>query len=351
LELHPAISHVFRFWLWLTTSMVTREWVAVHRKHHAECETEKDPHSPQILGLHKVLLQGAELYRAEAERAETLDRYGRGTPCDWLERHLYTKRKSWGIGLMLIIDLALLGPIGLSVWGIQMIWIPLWAAGVINGLGHYIGYRTYATPDASTNIVPWGILIGGEELHNNHHAYPGSAKFSARRWEFDIGWFYIRLLELLRLARVKKVAPRPARITRKGLDYEAARAIVAARLQVLAGYRSRVLARVHKDELRRQYDSRMRGTLKAVRRLLVRDESLLDPEGRARLDAALEQSYPLRTVYLFRDRLQAIWSDSAANPDRLLRELQEWCREAEASGIEALREFSARMAGYRSQRR
>ena len=333
--------------------MVTREWVAVHRKHHARCETSEDPHSPQVLGLRKVLLQGAELYRAEADKAETLERYGRGTPDDWLERNLYTPHSRWGVVLMLAVDLLLLGPIGLSVWAVQMLWIPFWAAGVINGVGHCLGYRTFASPDASTNIVPWGIVIGGEELHNNHHAFPGSARLSVRRGEVDIGWVYIRILERLGLARVNTVAPPPVRLTGKGLDGEAVRALVNARLQILARYGRDVLVRVHRDELRqRPRRDGVRETLKAAGRLLRREENLLDAAERERLRAALGQSKALQTAWQFRHRLHAIWQQSAgAGPEVMLRSLQEWCGQAEATGIEALREFSVRLGGYRSARR
>ncbi|MCK9529252.1 MAG: fatty acid desaturase [Gammaproteobacteria bacterium] len=346
-ELHPVISHFFRFWLWLTTGMVTRQWVAVHRKHHARCESVDDPHSPQVLGLRRVLWQGAELYRAEALNRETLARYGKGTPDDWLERHVYA-RNGIGITLMLTIDLALLGPGGLSVWAVQMLWIPFWAAGVINGVGHYFGYRNYQSPDASRNIVPLGLLIGGEELHNNHHAYPASAKLSSRPWELDIGWLYIRLLALLGLARVKVVAPPPARRTRAGLDLDAACAIVAARLQVLAGYGREVMVRVYRDELRRARDRHLKRMLKPARPLLLLEESVLDGERRHHLELVLSHSQALQTAYQFRRRLQGIWQQSASGgPEAMLTALQEWCRQAEASGVAALSEFARRLGGYR----
>ena len=202
LELHPVISHFFRFWLWLTTGMVTKQWTAIHRKHHAKCETPEDPHSPQILGLKKVLWQGAELYRAEAKNDETMKRYGAGTPDDWMEHHVYS-HSVIGVSILMIINLVLFGPIGLTIWAVQMAWIPFWAAGVVNGVAHYYGYRNFTCPDASTNLVPWGILIGGEELHNNHHGNGASAKFSQRWFEFDIGWQYIKILKFLRLAKVR----------------------------------------------------------------------------------------------------------------------------------------------------
>src|SRR5690349_15162697 len=207
LDLHPAVSHFFRFWLWLTTGMITKEWIAIHRKHHAKVETADDPHSPQTRGINTVLLRGAELYREESHNLETLAKYGHGAPNDWIERHLYTPHTWKGVGLMLIIDLVLFGPIGATIWAVQMLWIPVTAAGIINGIGHYWGYRNFACADASTNIVPWGIIIGGEELHNNHHAYGTTAKLSSQWYEFDIGWLYIQTLVFFRLATVRKVAP------------------------------------------------------------------------------------------------------------------------------------------------
>lgn len=350
LELHPVVSHFFRFWLWLTTGMVTRQWAAVHRKHHAECETEADPHSPQIKGLKTVLLRGAELYQAEAADGETLARYGKGTPDDWLERNLYSRYPYLGITLMLGIDILLLGPIGITVWAVQMIWIPFFAAGVINGVGHYFGYRNAEAPDASTNISPWGILIGGEELHNNHHAWPGSAKLSYHWWEFDIGWFYIRLLQGLHLAKVKRVSPPPARILPQAqeLDVEALRAIVNSRLQVLAGYGSEVVKRVHREELKRVADNRnLKGMFKRARQALLRDESLLDEKGRRCLGTVLGHSQALALVLEYRQRLQAIWQQAAGQPDKALQALQQWCREAEASGNRYLKAFAQRLAGYR----
>ena len=249
LELHPAASHFFRFWLWLTTGTVTKEWASIHRKHHAKCETVDDPHSPQILGIKKVLLEGAELYRKEARNQETLEKYGRGTPDDWLERNLYSRRSFLGIMLMLTIDLLLFGPIGLTIWAVQMAWIPVTAAGIINGAGHYWGYRNFQPADASTNIVPWGILIGGEELHNNHHAYIGSAKLSNKWYEFDIGWLYIRSLSALGLAKVKRIAPKVRLDTAKtACDIDTLRAVLANRYEVMAKY-AKLLKRTYREEL------------------------------------------------------------------------------------------------------
>jgi len=346
LELRPVVSHFFRFWLWLTTGMVTREWVAIHRKHHAKCETVEDPHSPQVRGIRKVLLEGAELYKAEAANKETLEKYGHGTPADWIERTLYTPHSAAGIGLMLLLDLFLFGVAGIAVWGIQMLWIPFFAAGVINGLGHWWGYRNYEVPDASTNIVPWGVLIGGEELHNNHHTFASSAKLSSRWWEFDIGWLYIRLLGLLGLARVRKVAAQPLLDPAKAaVDMDTLVAIVTNRFQVMSRYGRDVLKRVHRDEMRRA-GSHARPLLRKARHLLMRDESLIDEQSQRQLDSLLSDSQRLETVYRFKQRLQALWRLSADSNEHLLHALQEWCRQAETSGIHALRDFVRVLRSY-----
>ena len=344
LDLHPAVSHFFRFWLWLTTGMVTREWVAIHRKHHAKCETPEDPHSPQVLGIRKVLLEGSELYRAEARNQETLERYGRGTPDDWIERHVYTPHCGKGIVLMLFIDLILFGPIGLTIWAVQMLWIPVTAAGIINGLGHYWGYRNFTCEDASTNISPWGILIGGEELHNNHHAYGSSAKLSNRWYEFDIGWLYIRILEVLGLASVKKVAPRVRWGEVKHFcDADLLHAIITHRYDVLTRY-SRGMKQAYAQEL-----DKLRGALPdvaKVKRWLNLDQSALKPVEMAELLSVLAQSERLKTLYQMRQELTALWSRSTASSEQLVRQLQDWCQKAESSGIEALSRFSQRLRCY-----
>jgi stearoyl-CoA desaturase (delta-9 desaturase) len=344
LDLHPVASHFFRFWLWLTTGMITREWVAIHRKHHAKCETAEDPHSPQILGIRKVLLQGAELYREEAKNGETLEKYGRGTPDDWLERRLYTPYNMLGIVVMLAIDLVLFGAIGLTVWAVQMLWIPVTAAGIINGLGHYRGYRNFACEDASTNLLPWGIVIGGEELHNNHHAYPSSAKLSNRWYEFDIGWAYIRTLEVLGLATVKKVAPRVRWGEFKRLcDVDLLHAVITHRYDVLKRY-SRVMQRVSAQEL-----DRLRQNLPDVGKVwawLNQDQAALPPRDKAELLSVLAQSERLKTLYQMRQELVALWGRSTASSEQLVRQMQLWCQKAEASGIEALARFSLQLRSY-----
>ena len=349
LDLHPAVSHFFRLWLWLTSGMVTKEWAAIHRKHHAKCETAEDPHSPQVLGIGKVLREGSELYRAEAKNQETLDKYGKGTPSDWIERNLYTPHSAKGIALMFGIDVLLFGPIGITIWAVQMIWIPVTAAGVINGIGHYWGYRNYEAADASTNIVPWGILIGGEELHNNHHTFASSAKLSSKWWEFDIGWFYIRTLETFGLARVKKIPPELTYDKAKDhIDLETVKAVITARFVVMAQFAREVMARVHRDELRNldPSDTARLTLLKPVRRLMVREPTLLDEAARVRLQKALEQSQALHTVYTMKQKLADVWQRSATTQENLIQALQDWCHEAEATGIHALREFSGKLRTY-----
>jgi stearoyl-CoA desaturase (delta-9 desaturase) len=345
LTLNPLVSHFFRFWLWLTTGMVTREWVAVHRYHHARCETEEDPHSPQILGINKVLWEGRELYRDASRNTELVERYSHGTPDDWVERNLYARR-AWGITLMLLIDVLLFGVLGVAVWAVQMMWIPFWAAGVINGLGHYWGYRNFASPDAATNIVPLGIIVGGEELHNNHHAFPSSAKLSARWWEFDIGWMYIRILSFLKLARVRRVALKPMIDSGKvNIDLDTLKAVVTHRMHVLANYAREVVKPVAEEEICRS-ETQCKKLARQARRLLEADEKWLDTAARERLQEILGKSQVLATVHQYRERLQDIWERTATNQDALLQSLQEWCREAEASGIKALEDFSRSLRGY-----
>lgn len=349
LELHPIPSHFFRFWLWLTTGMITKEWTAVHRKHHARCETEEDPHSPQIFGLPKVMWEGAELYREESRNAETLEKYGRGTPDDWLEKHVYTGRSKLGIVLMFVLNVLLFGPIGITIWAVQMIWIPFFAAGIINGVGHFWGYRNFESPDAATNIVPWGILIGGEELHNNHHAFPSSAKLSAKSWEFDIGWLYIRTLEILGLAKVKKVAPAPViNPAKQTADMETVRAILVNRLHVLSHYAKEVVVPVLREEAHKA-DEGVRRVFKRARSTLVRGDAVMREDDKTQLQAALSRSQQLAVVYEYKTRLQELWQRSHTSQDSLLHHLQEWCKQAEDTGIKVLQDFARSLKGYTIQ--
>ena len=346
LDLHWLPSHFFRFWLWFSTGMVTKEWTAIHRKHHAKCETAEDPHSPQIEGIRKVLLEGAELYRKESHNAETLERYGHGTPDDWLERHVYTRHSVLGVALHLVMNFVLFGFVGITIWAVQMIWIPFFAAGVINGLGHYVGYRNFQPEDASANVVPWGILIGGEELHNNHHAYPSSARLSNRWYEFDIGWLYIRVLDALGLARIKKVAP-PIRLDRAktSCDLATLQAVVTHRYQVIAAYAQslRHVCAGEMKELRARAVSVDRATLK---RWLHLDGAALPASERERREAVTSHSKVLATIYTMRDELAAVWQRSTASKEQLVRQLEDWCLRAEASGIAGLQEFSRRLRCY-----
>jgi len=345
LDLHPVLRHFFRFWIWATSGMLTREWVAVHRKHHAYCETENDPHSPQIYGIRKVLLEGAELYRIEKDKPETIEKFGRGAPDDWLERNVYLRFKYGGIVLMLIADLLFFGVPGITIFAIQMVSMPLFAAGIINGIGHYSGYRNFECDDAARNIVPWAFLIGGEELHNNHHAFPTSAKFSVRNWEFDIGWLYIKTFQLFRLAKVRKVAPRPVieRQPRPHADLENLRAIIVNRMHVLRDYTKRVTLPVFRTE---RAIAAGNSALRKAKLLLVRQPRLLDERAKARLRDVLSDNAALQTVHEFRERLRELWSGANVSNEKLLAQLKEWCAEAEASGIQVLEDFAARLRSY-----
>jgi stearoyl-CoA desaturase (delta-9 desaturase) len=344
LDLHPLPAHFFRLWLWLATGMVTKEWAAVHRKHHAKCETPEDPHSPQVLGIHRVLWAGVFLYVKEARNAETLRRYGHGTPDDWIENHLYTPWHKLGVLIMLAIDMALFGVLpGFLIWAVQIIWIPFWAAGVINGLGHFWGYRNFASPDASTNISPWGILIGGEELHNNHHTYPTSARLSIRWYEVDIGWLYIRILAALGMARVKKVAPRPRLGTlRPVVDFDTLQAVIINRYDVLSQY-ARSLKQVYREELATLQDGER---FKGLKRWLATDAGAVPQEQRGRLELLLGESTALQTAYAMRQELAAVWERSNASREHLLQALQDWCERAENSGVRQLQELSLRLRSY-----
>ena len=346
LELHPALKHFFRFWLWLTTAQNTKEWTAIHRKHHAKCETVDDPHSPVVKGLRTVLLTGAELYRAEAKNEDTLRIYGKNCPEDWIERNVYSRFPEGGVVLMAIIDLALFGVLGMTVWAVQMMWIPVWAAGVINGLGHAVGYRNFECRDAATNLVPWGILIGGEELHNNHHTYPNSAKLSVKKWEFDMGWAWIQLFSALGLAKVQRVAPIAHRVEGKGsLDMDTAMAILNNRFQIMAQYRKLVIAPLVKQEVAKA-DASVRHHFRRAKRLLSRETSLLDESHQARIQRMLEDSQALKVIYEKRLDLQQIWVKTSSNGHEMLEAIKQWVADAEASGIQSLRDFAEQLKTY-----
>ena len=348
LDLHAIPAHFFRFWLWIGTGQVTKEWVSIHRKHHAKCETKDDPHSPYTHGIKKVLTQGAELYRAEAKVQETKDKFGHGTPDDWIERTLYSRYTWQGVGLMLIIDLALFGAVGLTVWAVQMAWIPVTAAGIINGLGHWWGYRNFEAPDGSTNLTPWGIIIGGEELHNNHHTYPTSAKFSIKPYEFDICWGYIRALEMMGLAKVRKTAP----VLRTGAikpvaDSKTLEAIIANRYEVMAKY-ARNLREACSGEIKRlkadgAASAASLANMQIAKRWLHRDEDKIPEHLKAQVASAMQQTPALEKLVAMREELRQLWTRTNVSAEQLVVDLQAWCRKAEESGIAALQEFSLKL--------
>ena len=346
LDLGPVPSHFFRFWLWLGTGMVTKEWVAIHRKHHAKCETEEDPHSPQTRGLAKVMREGAELYRAEAKNDETLKKYGHGTPDDWMERNVY-RHSVLGPSLMLIINVALFGAIGLTIWAVQMVWIPFWAAGVVNGVGHFWGYRNYEATDASTNLVPWGIIIGGEELHNNHHTYPTSAKFSVKPYEFDIGWVYISVMQKLGWAKVKKTPPRlRSGVVKPVADELTLEAIIANRYEVMARYARGVRAAVQQElDLLKQKQAHKADVslLKGVQRWLHRDADKVPKRAQSQLAQARAAHPVIDQMLTMREELRQLWLNTSLNREQLTGQLQAWCQRAEASGIAVLKDFSIKL--------
>ena len=353
LDLHPIPSHFFRLWLWLSTGQVTKEWVAVHRKHHAKCETVEDPHSPQTHGIKTVLLTGAELYRAETKNLQTLDKYGRGTPDDWLERNVYSRYSWQGVGVMLAIDLMLFGAIGATIWAVQMVWIPVTAAGIINGLGHWWGYRNFEAPDASTNISPWGVIIGGEELHNNHHTYPTSAKLSVKPYEFDIGWMYIRGMEILGLANVRKTPP-ALRLgdIRPVADSHTLEAIIANRYEVMAKYAMhlRSACRVELDRMKAEgaQNTAKWKEMHLANRWLHRDEDKIPHGVKAQVANACAQSPGLHKLVTMREELRQLWTRTNVSAEQLVADLQAWCKNAEDSGIAALQEFSLKLRAARA---
>ena len=353
LDLHPIVAHFFRFWLWLTTGMVTKEWVAIHRKHHAKCETVEDPHSPVHFGIKKVLTEGAELYRTESKNQETLDKYSHGVPNDWIERNVYSRFSWQGAGLMLVTNLILFGPLGATIWAAQMAWIPVHAAGIVNGIGHFWGYRHYTVNDTSRNITPIAFWIGGEELHNNHHAFPTSARFSMRWYEFDLGWLYIRAMETVGLAKVKKVAPKPKfDLNKVACDLETVQAVIAHRYEITTGY-ARTLKSTCRAEIQRL---RSEGTAfsnmgsshawSRFKEWMYADRAALAQDHQQTLDAALKGSNVLETVYGFKKELMSTWERSTVSKEELVANLEDWCKRAEASGIQALRDFSRRLRAY-----
>ena len=349
-DFHPAVAHVFRFWSWLTTSMITREWVAIHRKHHAKCETEDDPHSPMFQGIDNVMWRGVEMYRDARGQREDIEKYGKGCPDDWIERKLYTPHATMGPTLLLFASFVAFGFAGVAIWAIQMAWIPFWAAGVVNGLGHWWGYRNFETTDTATNLSPWGVWIGGEELHNNHHAFPSSAKFALRKWEFDIGWAAIRMLQAVGLAKVLRVAPSlDVRPNIRVPDSDTMKALLAHRFQAMTDYQRNVLKPALREEAAAA-GARLRALLpRKLRKGLADDGRWLEPGAREQLQAWVEQRPRIRTLVEYRAQLAEVLEARGHDAQATLQRLQQWCHEAEASGIRALQEYSARLKGYSLQ--
>ena len=344
LDLHPGVAHFFRLWLWLTTGQVTKEWAAIHRKHHAKCEQPDDPHSPQVYGIRKVLFQGAELYRAESKNKETMARYGHGTPDDWMERNLYTRFSWQGVGLMLVINLTLFGALGLTVWAVQMAWTPITAAGIINGAAHFWGYRNFESPDASTNISPWGIIIAGEELHNNHHTYPTSAKLSVKPYEFDIGWMYISILQFAGLAHVKKTPPKAAYgDVRPVADEKTLEALIANRYEIMAGFAKQMQATVRQELAAMKARSADTAAIKAAKLWAHRDAEKIPAAAIPQLALARAASPVLDKMVTMREELRQMWLNTAVSREQLTSDLAAWCHRAEDSGIATLREFSFKL--------
>jgi len=344
LDLHPALAHFFRFWCWFTMATITIEWVSVHRKHHAKCETDEDPHSPVKKGLKTVLLGGAELYKTEASNQETKDRYGKGCPDDWLEKNLYQKHRLLGIFILLAINILIMGPIGITVWALQMLWQPIHAAGIINGVGHAIGYRNFECADASRNISPIGIWIGGEELHNNHHTYPNSAKLSVNKWEFDIGWGYISLFKKLGLANnIRRGPVVHVDENKTELDLDSVLAAANNRFQIMAKFYRNVIKPVVREQ---KQENKSVPVFKRAKKLLRRDEEQLSDKYKKQLAELVEYDEMMEKIYLMKQELLAVWKKRSASRDELFKAMQAWCQEAERSGIRALEEFADSLKQY-----
>jgi stearoyl-CoA desaturase (delta-9 desaturase) len=345
-DFHPVLAHFFRFWSWVSTGMVTKEWVAIHRKHHAKCETEEDPHSPKIFGINTVLWKGVDLYRVASYEPATMEKYGKGTPDDWIERNIYSRSAYAGPTVTFIVNILLFGIWGVAISAFQMIWIPFWAAGVVNGLGHWWGYRNFETADMAKNLSPWGFWIGGEELHNNHHAFPSSAKFALRKFEFDIGWVAIRFFEALGLAKVLRVAPSlDVRPNMQLPDTETLKALLSHRFEVMTDYFRGVISPTLREEAANA-GAKVKALPRALRKALANGGRWLDERSRERLQDEVKQRPLLAKVCEFRARLATVLERGNGSGEAMLANLQDWCREAEASGIRVLQEFAVRLRGY-----
>ncbi len=339
-QLHPALQQALRFWLWLTTGMNTREWTAIHRKHHAFAETPDDPHSPVYFGIGKVLWTGADIYR-QGCTPEVLEKFGAGTPDDWIERHLYTPHSMVGIISLLVIEVLLFGVPGVAVWALQMAWVPFFAAGVVNGLGHWFGYRNFEVKDRSNNLVPLGIFICGEELHNNHHTYPNSAKLSAKPWEFDLGWAWIRLFQACGLAQPLSTGPVVDRVPGKErIDRDTLLAAINDRFRVMSDFSRQVIVPVLREEARGA-DRFTRKQLKSARKLLARVDlpGVSDKMLSERKEQLLRTVPALTRLSAFGDELRRLLASQRTNLEDGRVRLADWVMRAENSGIQTLQNF------------
>jgi stearoyl-CoA desaturase (delta-9 desaturase) len=346
LQLHPLVRHFFRLHLWLTTGMLTKDWVAIHRKHHAKCETEEDPHSPQYFGIKTVLYSGVELYTKERKNKETIEKYGKGTPNDWIERNVYTRFHFLGIFIMFLIDVALFGAIGITFWAIQIVWIPFFAAGVINGLAHWYGYRNYSTEDCSTNISRFGVIIGGEELHNNHHAFPSSCKFAHKKGEYDWGWYVIKALNSVGLAKIKKTVPELEQSSNENLDLDAVKAMLTHKVNLLQVYVKDVV----KPAISQEYDLRskqIRQTSDKFLNSMSIDWRFLDDEAKELFKQYIHTSPTIETIIKYRDELKSIWESNGKTSEQMIEAIRQWCQKAEKSGVKVLQDYARKLQTYR----
>jgi stearoyl-CoA desaturase (delta-9 desaturase) len=317
--------------------MRTADWVAIHRKHHAKVETDSDPHSPAVYGINKVIFQGADLYHKEKNNKETIQKYSQNCPQDWAEEHIYTGRNNLGILLLFILNIILFGTVGIIIWSIQMMWTPIFAAGGINGVGHYWGYRNYNTNDDSTNMSPVGIIIGGEELHNNHHAYPTAAKFSLRPWEFDIGWMYIKIFSAIGLCKVKRVAPKPIIQKTENTDSKIiTQSLLQSKLAVITDFTQKVLKPAYQKE-----------KFKLSFKLLADHPQRLSEHQENKVNELLENCSTLQTIYALKNRLHEILHSRQTKHEQFIETLNTWSNEAKTHGIDTIDDFLVRLRSYK----
>ena len=347
IEIKPILSHFFRFWLWLTTSMKTADWVAIHRKHHAKVETIDDPHSPIVHGINTVLFRGADLYNEERGNKETIEKYSKNCPNDWIEQKIYSGKSNFGILILFVLNIFLFGVVGIIIWAIQMMWTPIFAAGGINGAGHYYGYRNFDTPDESTNLIPFAIFIGGEELHNNHHAFATSAKFSSKPWEFDIGWLYIKIFSILGLVKIKRLALNTiVEKTDKELDSETAYVLLRSKIMVITNYTKKVIKPILKRESKAA-SNELKKLIKKSKNSFIRQPDRISNQSITDLQKIFDESVSLSVVYNFKNKLHDILNNKYTELEKFKETIEGWRLEAKKEGIDYLDEFSDSLKGYK----